>query len=161
MERNHSIDCLKALCAFFVVVIHGTIFGKEYFEPVTRCAVPCFFIISGWFIYSADLGKMRERLMKSIKRVGWILLWSTVLFAVVKLGSCYLHDDFSCWRGSIKYFLLFNPNPFYYHLWYLAAYLYVLIIVFLLARYWKISLLKYATPTYKFDYLYYKMTTCV
>lgn len=41
-QRYHSLDKLKAFCAFFVVCIHTPFLGVfgEYFMVLTRIAVP-------------------------------------------------------------------------------------------------------------------------
>ena len=55
MKRLYNIDSLKLLCAIFVIFIHVSTPYQKYILPLTRCAVPCFFIISGYFIYSETL----------------------------------------------------------------------------------------------------------
>lgn len=43
-NRNYSIDCLKGICAILVVLLHIPSTFQEYYMPLTRCAVPVFFI---------------------------------------------------------------------------------------------------------------------
>lgn len=50
IERNYSIDILKFICAILVVFLHTDCVYHDYILPLTRCAVPCFFMISGYFI---------------------------------------------------------------------------------------------------------------
>ena len=47
IERNYSIDILKFICAILVVFLHTDCVYHDYILPLTRCAVPCFFMISG------------------------------------------------------------------------------------------------------------------
>ena len=129
-ERNYSIDILKFVCAILVVFLHTGWNLQQEFLPFTRCAVPCFFIISGYLLFDAD-GIKYERLIRSLSHVGKISLWATLFFFIWKetikiLGS---HSIWIPSRESLINWLLFNENPFASHLWYLFAYLYVLIII--------------------------------
>lgn len=94
-SRLYNIDTLKFLCAILVIFIHvsPTPYHK-YFLPLTRCAVPCFFIISGFLIFSENKSKLEEHLIRSTKKTFYILLWSTALFAIVKLVFAFHSHDF-------------------------------------------------------------------
>lgn len=135
-SRLYNIDTLKFLCAILVIFIHvsPTPYHK-YFLPLTRCAVPCFFIISGFLIFSENKSKLEGHLIRSTKNTFNILLWSTALFVIVKLIFAFHSHDFSFLNiDSLINFILFNENPFGYHLWYISAYLYTLIIILFLNR---------------------------
>ena len=55
-----------------------------------------------------------------------ILKWSTLLFAIVKLLFAFKNNDFSILSTKdLGKFILFNENPFGFHLWYIGAYLYM------------------------------------
>lgn len=45
-SRTSSLDVIKCLSAFCVVWIH---FGSAWASPITTCAVPTFFVISGFY----------------------------------------------------------------------------------------------------------------
>ena len=51
-QRNHSIDILKFVCATLIVCLHTYSKWHDVFIPLTRCAVPCFLMISGFLLYS-------------------------------------------------------------------------------------------------------------
>ena len=51
MQRNYSIDILKFICATLVVFLHTKCAYQDIVLPLTRCAVPCFFMISGYLVY--------------------------------------------------------------------------------------------------------------
>ena len=125
--RNYSLDILKFLCAVLVVLLHIKTPWTEYILPITRAAVPCFFIISGYFLYQEDEQSL-QRIKRSFVKVGTILLWSSVLYALFKLITTSINISY---RDIID-FVLFNVNPFGYHLWYLSAYMYVLVIFYIL-----------------------------
>ena len=67
MKRLYNIDSLKFLCAFLVVLIHMHTPYQESIMPLTRCAVPCFFIISGYMIFTNDRLKLVEHLKRNKK----------------------------------------------------------------------------------------------
>ncbi len=140
--RNHNIDILKLLCAFLVVIIHTPIFAKvEIFRPIARCAVPCFFIISGFFIFNPDKEKMSAGLKRSIKHILYILLWSNLFFIILELilGN-YRPPQF------INLVVFNRTRGLGKHLWYLFAYLYVLGTVYLFHSKDKLKWLTSATP---------------
>lgn len=139
--RNCSIDTLKCLCAILIILLHVPSPYHDFILPVTRCAVPCFFMISGYFLY-ADDGRMHERIVKGIKKLSVILLWSTTVFGFVKILFAYRQHDWNILSFEmVADFLLFNQNPFGFHLWYITAYIYVLVVVWFIERYelWKIA----------------------
>lgn len=145
--RSYSIDILKFICAVLVVILHTDFKYHDAILPMTRCAVPCFMMISGFLLYSENKGIGYERLRRNIKHVFHIMLWATLLFALVKESMAIHHGEifFPDMRQWFN-FAVFNDNPFGFHLWYLGAYLYVLVIMMVVDKYslWKPFL--YATP---------------
>lgn len=139
--RNYSLDILKFLCAVLVVLLHIKTPWSEYILPITRVAVPCFFIISGYFIYEED-ERVLLRIKRSFIKVGVILLWSSALYAFFKLATASVHISYK----EVVNFILFNVNPFGYHLWYLAAYMYVLIIFYICVKERVVNLLFIVSP---------------
>lgn len=149
MKRLFNIDLLKFLCAVLIVFLHVNTPYHELILPITRCAVPCFFIISGYLIFSENSLVFKERLERSIRNIFHIFIWSTLLFASVRFVIALKNDDFSflSFRAFVE-FILLNENPFGFHLWYIGAYMYtLLIILFFLTKdklkyiYWLIPLL--------------------
>ena len=146
MQRNYSIDILKFICAALVVLLHTNSSYQNLVSPITRCAVPCFFMISGYLLYDGKrIGEIR--LKRSIANILKITLWSTLLFAILKEIIAFHHgnlyfpnvNEWIC-------FIVLNENPFGFHLWYLGAYLYVLFIVILVDRYDKWHFMFKAIP---------------
>ena len=81
MQRNYSIDTLKALCAFLVIILHVAWAYTDTFLPLARAAVPVFFMISGYFMYrDSAAGVGADRLRRALRRIGMITLWATLLF---------------------------------------------------------------------------------
>lgn len=133
LDRNHSIDALKFVCAVLVVLLHVNTPFSEYYLSITRCAVPCFFIISGYMIYREN--GIEQSLKRSIKNIFVIVIWSSILYGIVKFIYAFRYDNFSflSWK-SLIYLIFFNENPFSFHLWYLNAYLYTLFIILMCHR---------------------------
>lgn len=142
--RNYSLDILKFLCAVVVVFLHVKTPLHSYYVPLTRFAVPCFFIISGYFLMGQN---MDERMERGSKRVLRIILYSSILFATVQL--ILHHFNLASIVPSVKEivaFVLLNDNPWGFHLWYLSAYLYVLLICRAICKYDKWNLAYFLVP---------------
>lgn len=140
MQRNYSIDSLKAVCAILVVFLHAKYVYQSAIIPLARCAVPCFFMISGYLLYKSG-GIGTERLKRSIRHILKICVWATLLFVVWQAVFGVLTNDplsFPSVRTMIVW-VVFNQCPFGFHLWYLYAYLYVLLIVYVIDKHkkWK------------------------
>lgn len=137
-ERNHSVDILRFICAYLVVTLHVHTPYHSYTEPIARCAVPLFFMMSGYF----GNGGGKKRILK-------ILIVSSFVYALLDIlffGADLMDkSDFSLWK-TIVAIVLFNENPFAYHLWYLSAYIYVLLLVPVIRRYGMWRMAYFASP---------------
>lgn len=138
-QRHSGIDFVKYLCAFMVICIHMTYAGKTYLEPLTRFAVPVFFMITGYFYSSV---KQNGKEYKQLKKVLQLLisssllylLWNIVRYAITgKSIPAYFHSILNI-QAFIN-FVCFNESNLSGHLWYLSALVYVLVIVLLLDKY--------------------------
>ena len=135
IERNHSIDSLKLFCALLVVFIHCKYPYKEDVLPITDVAVPLFFCISGYFVCNA------KRNWSRINRIVQIFAWSAALY-LMKTEVFSVLTTRSLWIPSwdaITNFVFFNNVAVSIHLWYLPAYIYVLVMAFFIE---KLDLLK-------------------
>lgn len=148
-ERNYSIDILKFACAIFIVFIHTDWRFHQEFLPVTRCAVPCFFIISGYLLFDHERGGVtQERLKRNIKHIGFITLWATLFYAFWEV-MLYFNQNHAIWIPSmmrLAKLVVLNVPLFGGHLWYLFAYLYVLVIIVFVNKYNKWKQLYLLTP---------------
>lgn len=128
-ERNHSIDKLKFICSFLIVCIHASFPDSIsfYFTPITRIAVPIFFIISGYY-WNPKIGK------NQVKKIGLLFVYSNFLYFLFGIVRASMHHELIQFFKSIIStkrivdFIVFNESPFAPHLWYLGAILYVIII---------------------------------
>jgi surface polysaccharide O-acyltransferase-like enzyme len=146
---------MRGIAAFLVVCIHipfPNIIG-ETLIALARIAVPFFFIVSGFFLYGDNrevvLCKTKKHLNKALIIVVSAnviyLIWNIIKVMVSNESVIeYLKSSFTL-KNMIKLFTL-NESPFGYHLWYLSAYLYVLIIFYFITKFNILKLLYYAIP---------------
>lgn len=73
-----SLYVLKALLAFFVVTCHAPILLP--WVEIPGLTTELFFAITGYFLYSEDLGKVQSRIWKSIKKVIPIMIFLQLLY---------------------------------------------------------------------------------
>lgn len=120
-----SLYMLKALCALGVVILHaplGTF--TDYARLISSIAVPIFFMVTGYFLYSADVQQTCNRIKKTIRKViPLILLLQFFYFVLNPLPSDILGNwvSYSLW-------LLQGYKPTGGHLWYLTALLQAMIV---------------------------------
>ena len=136
-QRNTTLDIAKAICTLMVVFLHAgennTI--ETYFKVICTCAVPFFFLVSGYYLsLNVSAGK-REYASRQLKKIGALFIISNVLYATcLSILMLIFHDDLAgFWKKcltceSIFNFFVLNESPFGYHLWYIGAILYVLFI---------------------------------
>lgn len=129
MNRENNFDLLRICMAFYVVLLHTSAsywntylnFSKNFIimsglNFLTRCSVPVFFMISGYFMFKKDMSV--NKILKSAAKIYILYLVFTFLFAIKELNGEYTLDKFiECTINS------------YYHLWFLKnltwAYLFI------------------------------------
>lgn len=143
-NRLYFIDALKAICALMVIVIHVDTPYRESLDPITACAVPCFFMISGFCLWGGR-EEMQNRLFRAIKKIAYILLWSSILYLPLAWFYSYQIKDFSAFSEQALFDLVVNcVHPFACHLWYLVAYLYVLGTLWIFNKFFNLTKFLYA-----------------
>lgn len=132
--RYNGLDVLKVICAFLIICSHIHLPGEigGYFDGVSRFSVPCFFMITGFFYINTV---KRGRRGKQLKHIFLIFAGSNLFFfaydivmLLVNGGNVAKFCKSLISLKQIAKFLIFNVSPFSYHLWYMGAILYVLII---------------------------------
>lgn len=134
VNRNSKIDELRLYCAILVVFIHASFPGDfgETLTIIARCAVPIFFMITGYF-YSETVKRNKE--LSQLKKIA---KYAINFFVVYFLFDCIYYSisgelfDFLReinYKDIIK-FILFNKPISGEHLWYLFALTYCLIIYY-------------------------------
>lgn len=133
-KRNESMDILKAICALLIVCIHIQVPNplNLFVLPVTRIAVPIFFMITGYYydFYAEKRKKNRQiiHIIKLIVGANLFYFFYNGILEIIQKGSIKFY---LCKTISIKKIILFlitNDDFISGHLWYLSAILYVLLI---------------------------------
>lgn len=115
----------------------------DFIQPITTCAVPAFFMISGFLIFSKEV--YFKRIWKSALRIAKIFCWSLLVFYIwfwIRHGEPYVPQF-----KDICLMVFANNEPLSGHLWYLMAYAYALVIIAILALKDKLHWLKYLAVT--------------
>lgn len=134
-----DIEWLRIVAMIAVVFIHVDAWYTPFILPATRFAVPFFFMVTGFFMGNQSKKKWKKYILRAL----WVLMGATLFYGLIEVaGSIYNHTSLLKWDwGTIMLkWLLFNVNPFHYHLWFLGAYLYVLCIAAMIDRFnlWRI-----------------------
>lgn len=151
-QRYESLDLLKGLCAFMVIAIHIPFPGAfgAYFMAVARAAVPIFLMITGFF-YRNTVSSGKEK--QQIKKMTALMLVANLLYLLWDLLKVLLtRDSLALYFQNLLSFqtlakaIFLNQSPFGYHLWYLSAALYSLLVVACLNRINKLRVLYFVAP---------------
>lgn len=153
--RNYLIDALRFVAICFVVYIHifeinkGVSFSDDaswklidVLFGLARLAVPIFFAISGWFIFSRDRGEQIKKLQKQIPKLITILIVATIGINIVLFFFDKLHLMNSAFeiapniKALVEMFVL-GKSPTIGTLWFLSTLIIVQIIYWLASRTFK------------------------
>lgn len=133
-KNDHEIlglQILKLICAFFVVEIHFNSSANILLSPITRIAVPIFFMITGYFLIDKDgliqSNKIRAAILKNIK----LYVFVTIIYLLYDL----------IWIRNFSFFQRFTHTSFWIdyifigdksrHMWYIIALIESLIIIYI------------------------------
>ncbi|MEU1537710.1 acyltransferase [Actinacidiphila glaucinigra] len=144
--HRHDIDMLRILCSIGVIVCHsaGQFLNAVGREPgggrpvywialagdgLSRCAVPLFFAMAGWVVLCGapprDGAQVRRRLMRIVVPMA---VWTAAY-----LVWDWIRDTNSRPTLRLAYESLFGSVQPAYHLWYLYAYVPVIVVLSLAA----------------------------
>lgn len=146
MSRSSSLDVMKCLAAFCVVWIH---YGTNWLSPLVRCAVPLFFIITGYY-YPSMVAK--GKFVSHIKKLAVMVLCASMLHGLWTLQHEIRHDTLSLWvEQNIRlrhliYLLVSDNDLFGFHLWYFYAVIYDLLLFRIIDKLHLTKYNKYITP---------------
>lgn len=152
VEQRKSISSLyvlKAICAFLVVIIHFPMKYGYYFYPIVRIAVPCFFMISGYFLYSDNREKLISNLKRALRKTLQVTIWAYAFYFLVELFLflIFKNNTLDIPSHTLLYYIVAGPSiGGSSHLWYLIAYIETLIIALICARTSTIKVLWWLFP---------------
>lgn len=127
------LDLSKFIAALFVVAIHvhpfydlNDFLGYFVSEILSRFAVPFFFMTSGFFFIKKIEKKKGKEYFKKILTL--YLVWSLLYLPIIIVDVIYGNTNISLLGYCFN--LLITGS--YYHLWYLTALIYSLILIYFL-----------------------------
>lgn len=133
-----AIDIGKYVSALLVLAIHtypfeeiSPVFNTFFISTICRLAVPFFFAVSAFFFFKKYEGKDFEDtkpLFNYIRRILVLYLVWTVIYLPYTIWN-YASTGFS-WYNIISYLRDVVLNGSYYHLWFLPALIWGMLIVF-------------------------------
>jgi len=127
-ERNITLDYFKIILAILVIIIHLPLdnsFSKAvqiinndlFINGICRMAVPCFFVINGYFLKIDESYKVK----KYLKHIGIMyIVWTLLYLPFAEIDS-------------LRTFIIIFIGGFI-HLWYLAALFQSVIIIYMLKK---------------------------
>ena len=157
--RNVYLDLCKLFLSFLVICIH--LVGNTYpVYPLYRLAVPMFFLISGYFLYTPEPDKALRRAPAFIRRCATYMAVGIAIYTVYEVIA-YLVDGISVgWLLTtlfyddpalfwFRFFFENAPIPYYTvgaQIWFLIALFTVSLVHFLLAKSGKLGWYKWIVP---------------
>lgn len=129
MNRKTSLDILKFFAAYLVVFIHADFKNSvsDILLAICRIAVPIFFMISGYFLYTKD----KEKTLTSIKKTLKLLIFSDLLYLLFEICKSLLVEQSinEIFKGILSVnFVIFNIGSIASHMWYVRAIIYIYVI---------------------------------
>lgn len=126
-----SLYVLKALCAFGVVALHAP-WGmvSEYVRLLASVAVPIFYMVTGYFLYTEDRDRLQSKLLGSIKKVALVILITNIVYTILHWRAIPSLSEYMLWFKWIALGQHFAAG----HLWYLTALVEALILLYLLTH---------------------------
>lgn len=152
-----SLDAVKWVSALLIIIIHTNPFHEieilEFYtkDVIARIAVPLFFAISGYLFFrkiTFHNGKIARSsqnltyLINYIKHLSLIYLGASVFYLLYKIPMWYSID----WWGfhALKdYLVSFFLSGSEYHLWYILASIYGIILFYILLSFIRFDVMKY------------------
>ncbi len=113
-ERNVTIDKFKLILSFFIILIHCPILKSvpllswELSFGISRIAVPCFFLINGYYLVKAINNP--RKIKRYLLHLAFMYLTWGVIYLPFAIDGFLVAPSFAG--------LLRLPN---YHLWYIAS----------------------------------------
>ena len=153
--RNHSLDTLKCVASILIVFLHynkvdgyyGVLYS-DVVRAIARCAVPLFFMITGYYL---PIVASKGELYRQVKKVVRLALGATAFYFSYRCVDALCAGELMQWLqehyppGAVFSWLILNDDPSGYHLWYLYGLLYSLIFYQYLYKVEKQGLISYIT----------------
>ena len=83
-KRIESLYVLKAICAFFVILIHVTqLIPHSILHPIAGVGTPCFLCITGYLLYSANKERELGKCIAWARKCFWLALVFNLFYAII------------------------------------------------------------------------------
>jgi len=154
--QRQSIDSLyvlKFLAACSIILIHVPTI--KVLLPISRLGVPCFFMISGYFLYDQEHFINTEKVKKVLKKIAIITLKIHIIYFIIVTLLNFLYDGdcrikWNDWIFDAKVIFYGESTPFYIYnnivFWYLTAYIETLLIFYYFKSKGWVKALDYLIP---------------
>ena len=162
-SRNIFLDLFKFLLSYLVIAIH--LAGETYDHfPLYRLAVPMFFMISGYFNYSADKERLKQKTVGFIKRTWQYMAFGFALYIIFDFVMCYVDGSGVGYYFTTLFYedflleFVFLNRPITYtgsQLWFLIAMFIVSLIHYLIVKFDKIHYYKILIPACYMIYFFF------
>lgn len=126
-KRIESIYALKAICSFFVVIMHSEIYQREWMMFIIGVGTPCFLSITGYLLFSDSMEKEQQKCTRWAAKSFRLSLICAAIYLVAFLS---MGRKFTWWDILIN---LITGDRICYVLWYLTA-LWEALLLFALIR---------------------------
>lgn len=137
-NRYNTLDMMRIIAAVLVVSLHvRTLPICGIVADVAKISVPFFLMCSGFFLYSNEDYLDKARVLNGIKKTMRLLIESVVFYLI--LDFILWHDVVRIQKGLMTFFSIdfwfFSDMPFAPVSWYLSAYIYSVIFIYLIYKY--------------------------
>lgn len=94
-KRVESIYLLKSISSFFVVAVHSSVWGENFFSSLFGLGTLCFLSITGWLLYSEDRERVQTKCVKWARKLFRLSIIVTIVYLVVLafIGAMYSLKD--------------------------------------------------------------------
>ena len=146
-KRNEALNVLEGVACICVVMLHCSFPGDvgRILYGVSRFAVPLFFAVSGYFVYSEEWAKVRRTLPDKGKHIAVLFLGTEILYFIWHILRPFLiHGNFmgaAEWLAAefttknILDFIIFQKTLIGDVSWFLVALLMCYLVTFPIAKY--------------------------
>ena len=148
--RNSRVAYLRLILMVFVCFWNfGSPEPTGILSAISGFAIPCFYILSGYFILPADKGKRIEKTKRKIKRSFLCFVFMLVLYILINVIVCVINNlKISVSPRILFNFLVLDLWPYYIgsNIWFIEAMICAYIVIFVaeklnLMRYYKAVLI--------------------
>lgn len=155
-ERNHFIQVYRCLLSLMVVFVHTGVDlvtpGHRWIGAIIEISMPLFFIISGYFLYAPEEGKMLSILRRRAFSMIKLTLTAIVAYYLILWLANALQGDLQnyyhsyCSLIAVVDLIVFNIPQICQPLWFLVSMSYALLMIYIVVRFRKLEILCQLIP---------------